>query len=78
MPRTARDYQPRWAAGRASRLLTAVACAMPMGIVGFVSVCGNDADPVKSLSGQRARWLTTSTRQTSMLVIPASMPSPMS
>ena len=53
MPRTASRQQPRWAAGRASELFTAVACAMAIGIVGFVSACGdggNDADPVKSLS----------------------------
>ena len=36
--------------GPASRLRTAVACAMTMGIVGFVSACGKDADPVKSLA----------------------------
>ena len=37
--------------GRVSRLLTAVACAMAMGVVGLVSVCGgDDADPATSLS----------------------------
>lgn len=82
MPRTARDHQPRWAAGRASRLLTAAACAMPLGIVGFVSVRGGDGDNDAARSRvslrQRARSLTTSTRQPSMLVVPAAMPPPTS
>ena len=54
MPRAASRQQPRWAAGGASRLLAAVACAMALGSVGLVSACGghggDGADPVRSLS----------------------------
>ena len=32
MPRAASHRQPRWATGQARRLLTAVACAMAIGI----------------------------------------------
>ena len=78
MPRTASRQQPRRTAGLASRLLTAVACAMTMGILGFVSVRGGGAARSRVSLRQRARSLTTSTRQLSMLVIPASMPSPTS
>lgn len=78
MPRPASPRQPRWATGRVSRLLMAVACAMAMGVVGLVSACGgNDADPVKSLSAAASEIADDLTRQTSMSVVPAS-PSPTS
>jgi len=59
MPRTASRQQPRCAAGWASELFTAVACAMAIGIVGFVSACGgdggNDSDPVRCLSAAASK-----------------------
>ena len=82
MPSTASRQQPRWAASRASRLLTAAACAVTMGIVGFVNTFGGDrgngADPARVYLRQLVRWLTTSARQPSMLGIPVAMLSPMS
>ena len=58
MPRTASRRQPLWPADWASRLSTAVACAMATDAAGprgsgpelAVGNGGDDADPVKSLA----------------------------